>query len=79
MEKKEMTKLQAYAVKSAFMNKEKAIKEFHDIVDMAAKELKIDAKNENWALTSEMKFFERKDQIKERPHMDIKGGAEDKK
>ncbi len=57
--KKEMTKVQQYAVKAA---REKAIainKEMQSLLLAIAKELEIDAINETWGLSDDMKCLER--------------------
>ncbi len=59
MEKKEMTRSQVYAVRAANAKLEFAKMEFQTIIDTIAEELKVDAKNEKWMLSKDMKSLER--------------------
>ena len=54
-----MTRSQVYAVRAANAKLEFAKMEFQTIIDTIAEELKVDAKNEKWMLSKDMKSLER--------------------
>ncbi len=60
MEKTELTKSQVYAVNAANLKLLQAQRELQEIVDVVAEELKVDVKNEKWALSKDMKFLEKR-------------------
>lgn len=59
--KKELTKIQHYAVKAANDRARAAYNELQSILQMVAGELGIDHKKEKWRITADMKYFERID------------------
>ena len=64
-ERKELTKVQHYAVKAASEKARGAYNELQSILQMVADELGIDRKKEKWEITADMKHFEKVDIIKE--------------
>ena len=59
--KKELTKVQYYAVKAASDKAREAYNELQSILQMIADELGIDREKEKWRITADMKYFERMD------------------
>jgi len=59
--KKELTKVQYYAVKAASDKAREAYNELQSILQMIADELGIDRENERWRIAADMKYFERMD------------------
>jgi len=74
-EKRELTKVQQYAVKAASDKARAAYNELQSILDAIADELGIDRKKERWRITADMKYFERMDT----PDLTISKKSEDKK
>ena len=72
--KKELTKVQYYAVKAASDRAREAYNELQSILQMIADELGIDRENERWRITADMKYFERMDVPKPTIPKKKKGG-----
>ena len=60
MEKKELTKIQIYAVQAANDKIVAARKELQEIINLVAIEMKLDTINEYWVLSADMQFLEKR-------------------
>jgi len=58
MQKRELTKSQVYAAQATNAKLLFAQKEFQYVLNAIAEELKVDAKNEKWAFSKDMRFLE---------------------